>query len=67
MGKMQAALKKAEEARSRGGASETSGAGAGATGAGTATAFAIATSLSASEIDPHLVVLCAPQSQIAEQ
>jgi capsular exopolysaccharide synthesis family protein len=67
MGKMQAALKKAEQIRSRSGGRADGAAVANAKGPATATAFAIAQSLSSIEVDPHLVALTEPQSSIAEQ
>ena len=55
-----AALKKAEQIRSRSGGRADGAAVANAKGPATATAFAIAQSLSSIEVDPHLVALTEP-------
>ena len=75
MGKMQEALKKAEETRSRNVASGTttgSGShgsitGTGPAGTGTATSFTLQAAIRSGEVDPHLVALVEPRSPLAEQ
>lgn len=70
MGKMQEALKKAEETKNRSVAS-TSGvsgaAGQSSSASGTATSFALSAALRTGEVDPHLVALTDPGSPLAEQ
>lgn len=68
MGKIQEALRKAEQTRAEhieSGAG--SGAVAGGLGSGTATSFALSAALRAGEVDPHLVALTEPRSPQAEQ
>src|SRR5262245_60329597 len=68
MGKMQEALRKAEEARSRrAGTGGRDAPVASAGGTGTATSFAISAALTGGEVDPHLVALTEPGSSLAEQ
>src|SRR5882724_746039 len=68
MGKIQEALRKAEETRAQhletGKAAE---AVSGGLGAGTATSFALSAALRAGEVDPHLVALTEPRSPHADQ
>jgi capsular exopolysaccharide synthesis family protein len=70
MGKMQEALQKAEETRSRAAAAVP--AGEGGTGAltalgGTATSFALSASMRSGEVDPHLLAFTDPASPVAQQ
>ena len=70
MGRIQEALKKAEESRAR---NATGAAGSGrdgaaaALGTGSATSFALSAALRDSEVDPHVIALLDPQSPIAEE
>jgi non-specific protein-tyrosine kinase len=68
MGKIQDALRKAEEARAETIAAGATGkAGAGGIGGGTATSFALSAALRAGEVDAHLVALTDPRSPQAEE
>jgi capsular exopolysaccharide synthesis family protein len=71
MGKMQEALRKAEETRTRkveeAQADDAQPTGAPADKDATATAFAIAPQLREGEVDPHLVAITEPRSPLAEQ
>ena len=73
MGKMQDALRKSEEARSRGASAGQARraappqAAASPFAAGTATSFALSASLRGGEVDPHLVAMTEPRSSLAEQ
>lgn len=66
MGKMQEALKKAEEARARNLAAPRASAGPSQNGA-TATSFAISAPSRTTEVDPHLVAMTDRQSRQAAQ
>src|SRR5256885_1477608 len=74
MGKMQDALRKAEEHRGRAPAAEVAQNAAAPQAkapspfaTGTATSFALTASLRGGEVDPHLVSLIEPRSALAEQ
>jgi len=68
MGKIQEALRKAEESRAQ--HAETGKAAdavSGGHGAGTATSFALSAAVRSGEVDPHLVALTEPRSVHADQ
>src|SRR5437870_4005414 len=75
MGKMQEALRKAEESRSRNMASTSGVSGqsaalphqGGSGGSGTAMSFALQSAISSGEVDPHVVALTEPRGPLAEQ
>src|SRR5438045_2148184 len=74
MGKMQEAMKKAEESRSKNVSSGTTGSGshgsitgAAPAGTGTATSFTLQAAIRSGEVDPHLVALTESRSPLAEQ
>lgn len=67
MGKMQEALRKAEEARSRGADAAVAPGAATSAGTGTATSFAISGAMRGGEVDPHLVTMTEPHSGAADQ
>jgi len=69
MGKIQEALRKAEEARAKKSDASASGASRDATipAFGGATSAALAAGQRLSDVDPHLVVLADPKSEMAEQ
>jgi succinoglycan biosynthesis transport protein ExoP len=68
MGKIQEALRKAEETRAQHlETGKAADAVSGGLGAGTATSFALSAALRAGEVDPHLVALTEPRSAHADQ
>jgi capsular exopolysaccharide synthesis family protein len=67
MGKIQEALRKAEEARAQNVDAGRGDAASGAAVPASATSFALSAALRAGEIDPHVVALAEPRSQQAEQ
>jgi capsular exopolysaccharide synthesis family protein len=68
MGKMQEALRKAEEVRSQHPDGAPGAAAAPSSlGAGTATSFALSAALRAGEVDAHLVALTEPRSPLADE
>ncbi len=69
MGRIQEAMRKAEETRSRNAAAGAAGRESGPQGggSGTAMAFALASSTVSEEVDPHVVVLTEPGSPATEE